>query len=91
MPDVKYCYPDSNVLKNKLNIHDAKELFNAEKELTTIRLRELQENPLKGDFRKPLEPVHIHLCKGKPSQNATKYWILGDGVTQDIDNWDLHL
>lgn len=31
MPDSKYCYHDSEVLKNKLNIKDAHELFEAEK------------------------------------------------------------
>lgn len=44
MPDNKYCYPNSEVLKNKLNITDRHELFEAEKELTAIRLRELQED-----------------------------------------------
>ena len=33
-----------------------------------------------SDESKPLEPIHIHLCKGTPSQNATKYWILEDGT-----------
>ncbi len=23
----------------------------------------------------PLEPIHIHVCEGVPSQNATKIWI----------------
>ena len=50
MPDEKYCYPDSDVLRNKLNITDPKELFEAEVELTSIRLRELQQNPLEGDY-----------------------------------------
>ena len=45
-----YCYPDSDVLINKLNITNSKDLFDAELELTSIRLQELQENPLKGDF-----------------------------------------
>lgn len=26
------------------------------------------------------EPVHIHLSKGKPSENSTKFWIKRDGV-----------
>lgn len=35
----------------------------------------------------PLEPVHVHICKGKPSKNATKYWINSDGsVLQDNNN-----
>ena len=46
MPDSKYCYPDSEVLKNKLNITDENELFEAEKELTAIRLKELQDKPI---------------------------------------------
>jgi cell filamentation protein len=50
MPDNKYCYPDSDVLINKLNITDKKDLFEAEKELTAIRLRELQESPIKGKY-----------------------------------------
>lgn len=50
MPDDQYCYPESNVLKNKLNITDAQELSGTEKELTAIRLYELQENPIKGKF-----------------------------------------
>lgn len=45
-----YCYPGSDVLINKLNITNSKDLFDAELELTSIRLQELQENPLKGDF-----------------------------------------
>lgn len=50
MPDSKYCYPNSNVLKNKLNITEDKVLFEAEKELTTIRLKELQSNPIRGKY-----------------------------------------
>ena len=46
MPDSKYCYPDSEVKKNKLNITDENELFEAEKELTAIRLKELQDKPI---------------------------------------------
>lgn len=36
MPDDKYCYPNCEVLKNKLNITDKNELFETEKELTAI-------------------------------------------------------
>jgi len=28
---------------------------------------------------KPLEPVHVHVSKGKPSANATKFWITKTG------------
>lgn len=50
MQDSQYCYPASEVLINKLNIKYEKDLFNAEKELTAIRLRELQEKPIKGKY-----------------------------------------
>ena len=57
MHDKKYCYPNSNVLINKKNIQDAKELLNAEVLYTGIRLMELQKNPVKGNFD------FKHLCK----------------------------
>lgn len=28
---------------------------------------------------KPLEPVHVHVSKGKPVANATKFWITKSG------------
>lgn len=62
MPDNKYCYPGSSVLKNRLNITDANELFEAEKELTAIRLRELQEKPVKGNFDfEHLKSIHRYI------------------------------
>ena len=27
----------------------------------------------------PLEPIHVHVAKGKPVKNATKIWITGAG------------
>lgn len=47
-----YCYPDSNVLKNKLNIRDNKLLKIAEEEITLIKQMELLKNPIKGNFTK---------------------------------------
>lgn len=35
---------------NKLNIRNQADLFEAEKELTYIRLKELQDHPIKGKF-----------------------------------------
>ena len=62
MPDNKYCYPNSEVLKNKLNITDRNELFEAEKELTAIRLKELQDDPIKGNFDyKHLKAIHKYI------------------------------
>lgn len=45
-----YCYKDSDVLINKLNITNDEDLFNAEKELVALRIYELNEKPLKGNF-----------------------------------------
>ena len=28
---------------------------------------------------KPIEPVHVHIAKGKPTENATKVWITSTG------------
>ncbi len=62
MPDNRYCYPDTKVLINKLNIKDANQLFEAEKELTSIRLRELQDSPIKGKFDfKHLKDIHKYI------------------------------
>ena len=47
-----YCYPDSTVLKNKLNIRDNKLLKTAEEEITLIKQMELLKNPIKGNFSK---------------------------------------
>ncbi len=27
----------------------------------------------------PLEPIHVHIAEGKPSENATKVWITSKG------------
>lgn len=41
----RYCYPDSLVLKNKLDIRDADTLVLAEKDFTRIRLEEIHYFP----------------------------------------------
>lgn len=45
-----YCYKDSNVLINKLNITDEKDLYDAERGLVTLRTAQLNEEPIKGYF-----------------------------------------
>lgn len=47
-----YCYTDTNVLKNKLNIKDFDLLKKAEEEITAVKLMELLQNPIKGNFTK---------------------------------------
>ena len=62
MFDRVYCYPNSRVLINKLGITDADELFEMEKRLTLLRLQELQENPIKGDFDfSHLKAIHQYI------------------------------
>jgi len=48
--DKKYCYPDSFVLKNKLNILDAQVLNAKEREITAARIAGIMGNPVKGSF-----------------------------------------
>ena len=73
MPDPKYCYPDSNVLRNKLNITDANLLTQAEIECTSVRLLGLWLHPVKGGFDfKHLCDIHERIFRdlfewaGKP-------------------------
>ena len=60
--DDYYCYPNSSVLKNKLNIEDEKALSEAEREITAIKTLELIDRPLKGelDFNY-IKRLHRHL------------------------------
>ena len=50
MSDRIYCYPDSDVLMNKLNIHDAEKFQEAERKLTMLRLIDLLDRPVVGKF-----------------------------------------
>jgi cell filamentation protein len=54
-----YCYPDSDVLKNKLNIMDRDELKQAEEEITSLKQYMLMESPIKGRFTKT-QLMNIH-------------------------------
>lgn len=62
MHDDKYCYPNSDVLINKLGITDKRELITAEIELTFLRLKEMENKPIKGNFDfKHLKSIHKHI------------------------------
>lgn len=50
MPDTKYCYPDTDVLINKLDIRDLDKLHIFERKLTMLRLLELLDKPINGKF-----------------------------------------
>lgn len=54
-----YCYPNSNVLKNKLNIMDATKLQKIETQLVLIKLYELRQKGITGDFS-PRHLIGIH-------------------------------
>lgn len=38
----------------------------------------------------PLEPIHVHISKGRPIENSTKYWLNSDG-TITLDSNDSHI
>ena len=54
-----YCYPDSDVLKNKLNIRNREELKQAEEEITALKQYMPMESPIKGRFTKT-QLMNIH-------------------------------
>ena len=60
--DDYYYYPNSSVLKNKLNIEDEKALSEAEREITAIKTLELIDRPLKGELNfNYIKRLHRHL------------------------------
>lgn len=62
MSDKVYCYPNSEVLVNKLNIRDIDRLHEAERRLTMLRLDDLLNNSIKGNFDlKHLQSIHKYL------------------------------
>lgn len=62
MPDTKYCYPNSNVLINRLNIRDQEKLYVLERKLTMLRLLELLDKPIDGNFNlKHLKDIHKYI------------------------------
>lgn len=57
-----YMYPDGITLKNKLGITDHDELAKKDAEISFVHLRELQENPIEGNFDvKHLRNIHKYL------------------------------
>jgi len=48
--DSRYCYPNSKVLKNKLNILDTVQLENAERKITSLRTMETIQKGIRGKF-----------------------------------------
>jgi len=48
--DGTYCYPGTSVLRNKLNIRDGEKLSDAERSISLVRMIELEEHPIKGNY-----------------------------------------
>ncbi|HIU77107.1 MAG TPA: Fic family protein [Candidatus Pelethocola excrementipullorum] len=60
--DSIYCYPDSFILKNKLNIREQDVLEEAERNITALRILELKEKPFKGVLNfKYLQKLHKYI------------------------------
>ena len=58
----KYCYENSNVLVNKLNIHDEKILQKYEAKITAAKLLSLRHKGIIGNFdAKHLNSIHSYL------------------------------
>lgn len=45
-----YIYPGTQVLRNKADIRDADQLQRYERGVTAVRIQQLKENPVKGDY-----------------------------------------
>lgn len=64
MSDRIYCYPDSDVLINHLNIRDLDRLCEAERSITQLRLHDLIDTPIKGEFDlKHLQMIHQYILQ----------------------------
>ena len=62
MGDSVYCYPDSDVLINKLDFRNLDDLLLVERRFTMLRLLELMDNPIKGKFNlKHLQAIHAYI------------------------------
>ena len=57
-----YVYEGTNILKNKFGLKDFEELNKAERLFTTIRERQLRENPIQGNFDYDhLKKIHAYI------------------------------
>lgn len=62
MADKIYCYPGTNVLKNKLGIQEQERLRTFERKLTMLRLLDLVDKPINGMFDlKHLQAIHKYI------------------------------
>lgn len=59
-----YTYPGTHVLKNKADLRDFSELQRFERGATAVRIQELREKPIRGDYDLAhLQTIHKHVFK----------------------------
>lgn len=64
MSDRIYCYPNSDILKNRMGIQDMGQLRQLEKRLTMLRILELVDKPIQGEFDlKHLRSIHRYIFR----------------------------
>ncbi len=73
-----YCYPDSNVLKNRFGLRDSKKLKELETDLSAIRQNDLLSNPIQGRF------TGNHLCRIHKYLFGDLYFFAGHFRREDI-------
>lgn len=62
--DSRYCYPESDVLTNKLNIKDDALLLEAERKITAIRMIEASKKRIRGKFDfEHLKRIHFFIFR----------------------------
>jgi len=62
VPVDPYVYPGTSVLKNKLGIRDKATLEQAEYDLSSVRIAQLVDSPIKGRFDYDhLKAIHRHI------------------------------
>lgn len=76
--DNKYCYPGTDVLRNKLNIQDKDTLHEAERELSMARYFAMEEKGVTGDFSLK------HICSIHKELFGDLYEWAGELRTVDI-------
>lgn len=64
-----YFYPQSNVLENKVGIRDGTALSAFERDASTLRLVELRQDPVRGNFDLP----HLKKIHGRLFQDVYKW------------------
>ena len=69
-----YCYPDTDVLINKLNIHDKAELKQAEEEFTAVKQMALLQEPIKR-LLSPLRQVLLHSLQLPEKVRRRRTWL----------------